>query len=62
MGKMMGWIKGNDYNSVWQYEEYAKNFGDIEYMDSNSTTTLDDTQYDNYKKSVLCCLNENQIL
>ena len=29
MGKMMGWIKGNDYNSVWQYEEYAKNFAKL---------------------------------
>lgn len=61
IAKMMGWIKFNDYSSVWTYEEYEANSGDIEPLSNTSkTTNLDDTQYDNLKKVVVCCLNNNR--
>lgn len=57
---MMGWIKNNDYSSVWTYEEFTENSGDIEPLSNKSkTTTLEDTEFDNYKKVVVCCLNNN---
>jgi hypothetical protein len=58
---MMGWIKYNDYSSVWTYEEYDTNVGDTEPLSNQSKTTiLDENQFDNFKKVVVCCLNNNR--